>query len=137
MAEDHTLLLVALGGKLVALDHATGAIRWEDGLKGGGYGEVALASAHGRVVASALSAKVFCYRYSTGEELWTATTSSMGRASIVIEGDKIFVSKGGEVDCFSLEGAKLWTQALEGKGVGTAAIGFPGNIVQGDDRGTE
>lgn len=137
MADDHTLLLVALGGKLVALDHSSGAIRWEDGLKGGGYGEVALASAHGRVVASAQSAKVFCYRYATGELVWTASTSSMGRASIVIEGDKVFVAKGGEIDCFSLDGAKLWTQALKGKGIGTAAIGFPGNIVQGDDRGDQ
>jgi outer membrane protein assembly factor BamB len=137
MADDHTLLLVALGGKLVAIDHSSGTIRWEDGLSGGGYGEVALAAGQGRVFASAQSAKVFCFRYATGEQMWTAKTSSMGRASIVIEGDKVFVSKGGEVDCFSLDGTKLWSQGLKGKGIGTAAIGFPGNIVQGDDRGDQ
>lgn len=137
MADDHTLLLVALGGKIAALDHSSGQIRWQDDMKGGGYGEVALAAAQGRVFTSAQSAKVFCYRYASGELLWSASTSSSGRATIVVEGDRVFVSKGGEVDCFSLDGSKLWTQRLPGKGVGTAAIGFPGNIVQGDDRGAE
>jgi outer membrane protein assembly factor BamB len=118
----HPVLVVGINGRLVGIDANSGAIAWEDGLKGGGYGEVSIAANATHVVASALNAKVFCFRYPTGEPLWTESTSAMGRATIVIEDDRIYVAKNGEVDCFSLDGRKLWSQPLKGKSLGRVAM---------------
>jgi outer membrane protein assembly factor BamB len=134
---NHPVLVIGIHGQVLGVDAASGEIRWQDGLKGGGYGEVALAISETHVVASALHGKVFCFRYPTGEPLWEASTSAMGRATIVIEGELVFVAKNGEVDCFSLDGRRLWSQPLKGKSVGRIALGFPGNVVQADDRGSE
>jgi outer membrane protein assembly factor BamB len=133
----HDILILGISGQLVGLDALTGAIRWQDGMKGGGYGEVSLAANDELVFASAQSAKLFCYRYQTGELLWAADTSSSGRATIIVEGRLVFCAKAGEVDAFTFTGERQWTQALKGKGIGRIAMGFPGNLVQADDRGAE
>jgi outer membrane protein assembly factor BamB len=133
----HDILILGIGGQVVGIDALTGNIRWQDSMTGGGYGEVALAANDEYAFASAQSAKLFCYRISTGELLWTATTSASGRATIVVEGRLVFVAKGGEVNAFDFAGERQWEQALKGKGLGRIAMGFPGNLVQADDRGSE
>ncbi len=131
------ILILGISGKLVGIDSSTGQVRWENGMKGGGYGEVGIAATTEYVFASAQSAKLFCLRYGSGEELWVVDTSSMGRATIVVEDDRVYVAKSGVVDCFTFDGSCVWTQRLEGKGFGRIAMGFPGNIVQADDAGTK
>ena len=131
------LLLVALNGVVVALDRSTGAIRWENGLEGGGFGTVALAAVDERVYASAESSQVYCLRYDTGETLWQSSAGTSGRATIVVQNERVYVAKGGEVTAFSTHGTHLWTQKLPGKGGGSIALGFPGNLVQSDDVGRD
>jgi outer membrane protein assembly factor BamB len=131
------ILIVGIGGQVVGIDAATGQTRWEDGLKGGGYGEVALAATERHVFASAAGSMLFCFNYSTGELLWRADTTSSGRATIVVQGERVFVAKGGEVNCFTLDGRRQWSQKLPGKGFGSIAMGFPGNLVQADDPGSK
>ena len=131
------VLLVALGGHLVGLDPASGAILWKNDLSGGGYGSVDLASDGEVVVASAGGNRVFAIAYPTGATLWAASTTAHGRATIVIEGERIFVAKGGSVDAYSRSGEKLWTQGLPGLGTGRAALGFPANLRQADDAGSQ
>ncbi len=134
---DRSLLIVGLKGKLYALDRTSGAMRWQDDLAGGGSGEVAIAVDHGIVVASAFGKAIFCLDYATGEVRWQAPTQAGGRATIVIEPDHIVCAKGGYVDCYALDGRRLWAQPLHGAGVGRVALGYPGNVVQADDPGTE
>ena len=68
-------------------------------------------------------------------ELWRASTKKTGRATIVVQGDRIHVAKSGVVDCFSWEGILVWSQQLPVMGTGRLALGFPGNVVQADDPG--
>jgi len=132
------IIVAAVGGKLIGLDSSSGSTRWENGMDGGGYGEVALAVTGERIIASASRGKVFCLEYPSGRELWTAKTSAIGRATILVDGANVIVGKSGKLDCFDVESGRLrWSSALPGTGFGTVAIGVPGNVVQSDDEGTE
>jgi hypothetical protein len=132
----HDLIVAAVGGKVLGIDAMTGQVRWENGMEGGGYGEVGLAIANDRIVVSAARGKVFCLAYPSGAELWTAKTSSMGRATILIEGELVLVAKSGKLDCFDLAtGEERWSQPLPRTGYGSVAIGAPGNVVQADEIG--
>ena len=133
----HDILILGISGQVIGIDALTGNIRWQDGMKGGGYGEVALAANEEFVFASARGAKLFCYRRTSGEVLWVSDTSASGRATVVVEGRLVFVAKGGEVNAFTFTGERQWKQQLSGKGLGRIAMGFPGNIVQADDPGSE
>lgn len=131
------ILIVGINGRVIGIDTASGQPRWEDGLKGGGYGEVALAATDRLVFASATGAMLFCFEYATGQLVWKSETTSSGRASVVVQDERVYVAKGGEIDCFTFEGRRVWAQGLPGRGLGSIALGFPGNIVQADDRGAK
>lgn len=137
MMQTKSVVVIGISGKLIGVDAATGETRWENNMKGGGYGAVGLAITDDKIFASAASAMIFCLSYPDGEQLWTADTSASGRSSIVVEGDRVFVSKGGEIDCYTLDGKRVWSQALKGAGVGRTAIGVPHNVVQSDDYGSQ
>jgi outer membrane protein assembly factor BamB len=131
------ILVVALGGEVVGIDRETGVQLWENGLRGGGLGNVGLAMSGERVLVSAHSDQLFCLDYRTGTIVWQAQTSSSGRATILIDEGQIVVSKGGHVDSFTWDGRKQWSQPLRGKGLQSAALGFPDNVVQSDAIGTQ
>lgn len=130
---DRSILVIGIKGTVLGLDRATGAIRWENGLPGGGFGDVFLAMRYGCVVASAREAKVFCLDYLTGATRWESPTGGIGRATIIVEPELILVGKGGYVDAFDHDGKRLWSQDLPGKGVGGVALGCWGNVAQSDD----
>ena len=134
---DRSILVVGIHGKVLGLDRATGQIRWSNDLRGGGYGEVFLAVGYGVVIASAVGAAIYCLDYLTGETRWSDSTQASGRATIVIEPDQIVCSKGGYVDCYTPDGTRLWQQPLSGQGLGRVALGYPGNVAQADDKGSE
>lgn len=134
---DRSILVVGMSGKVFGLDRTTGEVRWNNDLRGGGFGEVFLAVGYGVVIASAFGKAIFCLDYLTGETRWSDTTQTSGRATIVIEPDQIVCAKDGYVDCFAPDGRKLWQQPLKGQGVGRMALGYPGNVAQADDKGTE
>ncbi|MCC6528382.1 MAG: PQQ-binding-like beta-propeller repeat protein [Polyangiaceae bacterium] len=125
---DRSLLIIALHGKVAALDAETGEVRWKNGLTAGGYGEVEIAFVEDALVVSAFGARLFCLDYLTGAERWAVDTTSAGHASIIVEAGRIFVAKAGVVDCFDLAGNRLWSQLLTGIGTGHAALGFHGNL---------
>jgi outer membrane protein assembly factor BamB len=137
LPEDRSILVVAQNGRVYGVDRVTGAVRWENNLDGGGYGEVFLCVGYGVVVVSAFGSKLFCLAYLTGTTRWEQRTSASGRAAIVIEPDQIVCAKGGYIDCFAPDGQKLWEQPLSGAGTGRGALGYPANVAQADDRGNE
>jgi len=134
---DRSILVVGISGHVLGLERATGAIRWRNNLKGGGSAEVFLGFRFGVLVVSAAGDAVFRLDYQTGATLWSAETQASGRASIVIEPDLIVVAKGGYLDAFDHDGRKLWGQPLSGMGTGRVALGFPGNVAQADDPGSQ
>lgn len=134
---DRTILVVGIGGNVLGLDRFTGQVRWENGLPGGGYGEVYIALRFGVLMVSARDNEIYRLDYHTGKTMWQQQTSSRGRATILIEHDHIVVGKGGELDAFDHHGRPLWRQQLEGRGIGSVALAFPGNVAQADDAGTE
>ncbi len=133
---DRSLLVVGLKGKVYALDRATGDVRWQNDLPDGGRGEVALAVGYGVVIVSAFGSRIFCLDYLTGAERWSQSTQAGGRATVLIEPDQIVCAKGGYVDCYTPDGRSLWAQPLQGAGLGRVALGYPGNVVQADDPGS-
>jgi hypothetical protein len=54
---------------------------------------------------------VACLRNPTGELLWSKTTRATGRPTLLLAGDRLFVAKSGEVECFTLSGESLWHDA--------------------------
>ena len=134
---DRSLLVVGVAGKVIGLERDTGQLRWRNDLRGGGTGEVFIAFRYGALVVSANGDAVFRLDYATGATLWQARTQSVGRATIAIEPEVIVVAKSGYLDAFRHDGHKLWTQPLTGMGVGATALGFPGNVAQADDAGSQ
>ena len=125
---DRSVLVVGLNGLVFGLDRDTGIMKWENKLPRGGYGPVYVAMRYGAVVASANGSRLFRLDYRTGEAMWVANTSASGRATILIEQDRIIVAKGGYLDCFDHAGTAMWKQPLSGKGMGRVALGFPSNV---------
>lgn len=134
---EQPVLVVALGGSVCGVDAKTGAWLWKNAMPGGGFGEVAIAVSDEVVFASAHGPLVYCLDLRNGNELWKAQTQKSGRATILLQGERIFVAKHGVVDCFSWQGHLLWSQELPGLGSGRLALGFPGNVVQADDIGAQ
>jgi outer membrane protein assembly factor BamB len=129
---DRSILVVGIGGRVIALDRATGTTRWSTRLVPGDDAEVYVALRYGVLAVSAFRARIFVLDYQTGEPRWTAQTSSSGRATIVIEPDLIVCAKGGEIDCWDHEGRHLWTRGVPDETPSRAALAFPGNVAQAD-----
>lgn len=133
---DESIVVVGMGGRLLGLDRDTGAIRWENGLEGGGHGKVFIAIVAlpkgQHVLAASKGRRLFCVRYDDGETVWATPTRAGGKPTILVEHDRIFVSQGGHVTAFAYDGTELWTQPLRGRGIEVAALGVPGKVVQGD-----
>lgn len=56
---------------------------------------------------------------------------------MVVAGGHIYVGRAGTVSCMTTRGQPVWVQKFEGKGFGSVALGFAGNIRQADDAGTK
>lgn len=129
-------MIVAVAGRVAALDVATGRELWRNELSGAGTGTVELVIDNGRIfVAVGSTSVVACIDYETGRELWRTTTATYGRATMVVDGPRIFVARQGYVDCIDRDGNVLWSNGLSGLGVGPTAIGVEGNVAQADDVG--
>lgn len=130
---DQSILVVGVHGSVLGLDRETGKEIWRSTLPSG-YGTVDMAIHGTAVLVAAEDNTVVCLSYATGETLWTATTEGWGRATILVHAGRIYVGRSGVVECFSIEGQKLWSQGppdLEG---GVVSLGFPGNVRQADSR---
>ena len=126
-------LIVALGGRVVGMDVATGDVLWHNELQGSGVGFVALAVTDDFVVVSASAARLFCLNRLTGNIVWSNQTQGLGRATILIQDGNIFIAKSGLLDCFHLSTGQLaWSKSLQKLGKKTAALGLTNNVVQAD-----
>lgn len=124
------ILVTASNGRVFGLARKTGEVRWENELVDSGWNDVFLAMRHDTLMASSTEAFVYRIDYKTGATVWRVETKASGQAQIVIESDCITVAKGGYLECFDLEGHRLWRRAYPNKWSGALAFGYSGNILQ-------
>ncbi len=129
--------MAAFGGKVFGVDRATGAVRWGAVIEDYG-GEVELAIESGVVVACTRKKLTFL-RYATGEVL--RQVELLGdyprRPTMLLDQGQILVGRNGELACYSLAGDPVWQQPFQRQGLGSMAIGLPGQVRQADDAGTK
>ena len=127
--------VVALGGRVIGIDQQTGNELWRNEMHGGGLSWVAIGVTDEHVYSSASASKIFCIDRHTGQNIWSAKTTGLGRATILCTDERVFVSKSGFLDCFNCNtGEHLWMQDLRGAGKGGAALGVSNNVVQADGK---
>ena len=132
-SSERPLLVVGLLDQVIALDRRSGEVRWEH--KMGSLGSaVELAIVGGRVFAVTASGYLHWFDYLDGARLGNVKLRGAytGRATMVVDGDHLFIASGGEIVCMDRDGNEVWFNGLEGKGIGPVALGFPGNVRQAD-----
>lgn len=139
-APDRSLLIVAFGGKVFGLERMTGELRWKTVLDEWDGSVVELAVGDDLVIAVS-TARLAFLRYGTGELLKNVDRSrhekGRARSVAVIDGQYIYLGSAGSAACYSLNGDFVWQQYFSGEGTAEAALGFPGNVRQADDRGAK
>jgi outer membrane protein assembly factor BamB len=87
-------------------------------------------------VIAGLKDRLVCLDYRTGAVVGEVPLgSTQGRPTFVIDEGRIFVAASRTLECFTLDGRRLWSVSREVDYDG-AALGFPGNVRQGDERGS-
>lgn len=132
---DRPVLVVAFNGRVFGLDARTGQRVWSHDIKPG-HGEVELVVQPNRVFAAA-GRTLVCLAYPTGELLGKTTLPGTyeSRPTMMANGDLLYVATGGELTCVDAAGRALWHEPFVGKGLGSIALGFPGDVRQADERG--
>ncbi|WP_437971216.1 PQQ-binding-like beta-propeller repeat protein [Sorangium sp. So ce260] len=127
------VLVAAFRDQIFGVDPVTGHVVWEYKQSGVGFCSTALLITPAAIYAAGFS-RVSCLHYPTGELRWEVKAATQGRATLLLEGDRLFVAKQGEVECFSLTGQSLWHNQFKSKGMGPVALGVPDNVAQPDDK---
>ena len=123
------VVVMTVGGKVLGVDASSGELRWEHDLEGSSA--TSLQVTMSRVYVCSLTTLV-CLDYPSGAVRWKEKLG--GRATLILEGGRLYVATTyGELDCYSLDGLRLWHNPLKGKGRGSVAVGVPGNVTQADE----
>jgi outer membrane protein assembly factor BamB len=143
-AEERPILIVAGNAEIRAFERKSGQLVWKHeitttilGMTARIGGAIDLQIVGGRVFV-ALRDSILCLDYLTGTPIGSVKLASQSaRVTFVIDGDHLFVASGRTVECFTLTGERVWTSPFRDMpGNDGLALGFPGNIRQGDERGT-
>jgi outer membrane protein assembly factor BamB len=126
-----TFLYVTLGGVLHAVDTQTGAVAWETPIAAG---RVQLLVHQERIYIACEFGSLEILHAATGALLKKASLSGSGHAAtLLIEENKVFVTCGGELTVFDLNGGLLWSQKFKGRGNGTMALATATQNRQADE----
>lgn len=125
------LLFVAFYGYVVAIDQKTGTNVWETATHGG---RTQLTAHKERVYAASERSGLLVLNAKDGTIIQKTPLSGRGQApTILIDEETVFVTSGGELQAFDLDGKLLWTNTFKGKGNGTMAIATQNKDRQGDE----
>lgn len=142
-AEDRSVLVTAFKGRVFGLDRATGQVRWEVSLllqaSGWGVEDETEIWIGGDVVIACSTRSLAFISYPDGRLLASKPIpgSYPARPTMLVDGEHVYVGRGGELSCFTTRGDLVWFQPFQGKGLGSLAIGLPGNVRQADDAGAK
>jgi len=126
-----TFLYVTLGGVLHAIDTQTGNVAWETPIAAG---RVQLLVHQERIYVACEFGSFEILNANTGSPLKKVRISGSGHAAtLLIEGDKVFVTCGGELTAFDLNGTLLWCNKFSGRGNGALALATATQNRQADE----
>lgn len=132
-APNRNVLVLGLRGRVIGKDRTSGATLWEYDM--GTQYDVELAVVDDRIFAGA-GREIFAIEYPSGRLIGRAPIpGSGGRCALLVDGQQLFIGVAGEINCFDWNGQLLWHDPMPGRGTGSMALGFPGNVRQADQRG--
>jgi outer membrane protein assembly factor BamB len=118
-------LVVLEQNRILALDAATGAVRWATPIAGCNPIFARMVITEGVVIVAAFDA-LSCCDHQTGKLLWRASTRKGARGGIVARGGRVFLYKNGAIDCYDGRGNLLWQHESESQYGGS--LGFTGDV---------
>lgn len=120
-----SLLIVATGPHATGVNAAEGTVLWKQTIGDAKEpGKCAVAFLDEKVIV-ARAHEVRCLKQLTGEVVWKANTPFLVNG-VLVDGNRVFVARGGEVAAFDATGKLLWHETLresEGDAVTLAAFG--------------
>jgi outer membrane protein assembly factor BamB len=126
------LVFVAFNGRIFAMDGVTGERKWVHDFDV--RRSVRLVVRDDRIIALALRARLSCLDAAGGRVAWT--TEQMDGDTLLVDGNRVFIGGGGEVQCLdATTGKLLWRDGFEGMGLGQVAIAVAGQAAQADETG--
>lgn len=136
-AQDRTILVVGFRGQVFGLERATGHVVWETPLGDRFADETEIWIGNDVVIAASRTRLAFI-AYETGQ-LYASIPlpgSYESRPTMLVDEEHVYIGRRGELSCFTTRGQPVWFNPFKGKGLGSMAIGLPGNVRQADDTGT-
>jgi hypothetical protein len=130
------LLVTSFNNRVFGIVPSTGEIYWEHVLEGL-VTSPEIAIEQGVVIAVNMDYVTFM-DHATGLLIGRVAlpTANRMRPTMIVHERHVYIGRAGDLSCVSFDGRLLWTQPFPGRGHGTMAIGFPGNIRQGDHMGS-
>ena len=124
-------IFACVGRTVHAIDQQTGAIIWETPIAAG---RTQMVVHQDRVYVASETGSLEILNADTGTLLKTVPISGRGHAAtILIEDETVFVSCGGELSAFDLNGTQLWANNFKGKGNGTLSLATTQRDRQADE----
>ena len=124
-------MYATIGAKLHAINQETGAVLWEADIP---TGRSQLVVHQGRIYVASEFKTLSIFQADTGALLRTSPLSGMGQAAtLLLDNEKVFVTCGGVLHAFTLEGAPLWINEFKGRGNGSMAIATAEKDRQADE----
>src|SRR5262245_43390866 len=96
----YPVVVTAFSGRIFGLDRGTGQVVWEHELDTSSN-PISLLITEDAIYAATFH-NLACLQYPSGEQAWSVPTRTRGRATLLLEGDRLLVGKMGEVECFTL-----------------------------------
>jgi outer membrane protein assembly factor BamB len=121
------ILISTFKDAVIGRDASTGKVLWSHGGLGGSL--IRLAVSPSRVFA--LAEHLVAFDYVSGRVLWRKDrVVKDSRRQLLLDEDRVYVSSGTHVVCFSLDGVQLWEAPSEGGF--ESALAVPGKVAQTD-----
>jgi len=128
------MIIIAVANRLTAVDGRTGYVRWQVDLPVGDIGNVEVLMEGGYIFASPATDRVFAFNLRTGKKLWEKTTGSFGRATMMTDGERVYVLKGTRMVAFTHRGEIIWnSEVLSGQGPLSIVVGLGGRMRYRDE----
>jgi outer membrane protein assembly factor BamB len=119
-AAGNSLVVVPTGDEIVALDEATGRVRWRRAM----VASAPLHWADGQLIAVDESGTVFVLRAEDGEVVWTRAFGSAVGGRLAVAGEHVYLplADGRVVACRRESGHEVWTRKLGGPASDVLAV---------------
>ena len=124
-------IFATVGRSIHALDQATGTIIWEAPVHSG---RIQVSAHADRLYVVSGDNKLLVFKAQDGVLLAQTPLTGRGQTpTILIDEEQVFVTSGGVLQSFDLDGKLLWTNEFKGKGNGLMSMATKSKDRQGDE----